>query len=425
MAAMADIFVCYRREDAQWSAGRINDKLVHAFGADRVFFDTITIKPGQDFVQVLGAKVGGCRVLLAIIGPNWLDIMDRTLGDDNDFVRIEIMEALERNVHIVPVLIDGARQPPADRLPEKFKALSRRQAVPVRAETFHADVDWLIAFLKEFLGAAPAGPVPPASPIQPTTQPKPGTTFKDIDLGPEMVVVPAGEFMMGSGKGEVEDDELPQHEATIKNAFAVGISPVTRGEFAAFIGATNHKIETGAYVWAGLGWKNDLSKSWRDPGFQQGDDHPVVCVDWHDAQAYVAWLTERSGKAYRLLSEAEWEYCCRAGTTTAYSFGDKINKKQAQFEAAKTIRTGSFSPNAWGLHDMHGNVWEWCEDNWHPNSEDAPQDGSVWKGGDKSLRVLRGGSWRNSPHNLRSANRVRGRPGNRSSDVGFRVARTL
>jgi len=151
---MADIFVCYRREDAQWSAGRINDSLVHAFGHGRVFFDTVTIQPGEDFVEVLGAKVGGCRVLLAVIGPNWLDILDRRRGDDNDFVRVEIAEALRRNVRIVPVLIDGARPPPAERLPVEFKPLSRRHAVPVRADTFHADVNGLIKFLREFLNAA-------------------------------------------------------------------------------------------------------------------------------------------------------------------------------------------------------------------------------------------------------------------------------
>jgi hypothetical protein len=157
---MADIFVCYRREDAQWSAGRINDSLVQAFGHRHVFFDTVTIRPGDDFVEVLGRMVGSCRVLLAVIGPNWLDILDRRLADDNDFVRIEIAEALRRNVCVVPVLIDGARPPPAERLPAEIEALNRRQAVPVRADTFHADVNGLIQFLKEFLHAGASGANP-------------------------------------------------------------------------------------------------------------------------------------------------------------------------------------------------------------------------------------------------------------------------
>jgi hypothetical protein len=295
---MADIFVCYRREDAQWSAGRINDSLVHAFGVGRVFFDTIAIQPGEDFVEVLGAKVGGCRVLLAVIGPNWLDILDRRLGDEHDFVRIEIAEALRRNVRVVPVLIDGARPPPAERLPAEFKALSRRHAVPVRAETFPADMNALIQFLKGFLAAAPSL-YPPASSIQSATirresTLKPGTTFRDGSIGPQMVIVPAGEFVMGSPEGEGYDDARPQHKVAIKNAFAVSVSPVTRGEFATFIGATNRNIATGAYVWTSGGLRSDPGKSWRFPGFQQGEDHPVVCVNWHDARAYVAWLRERS-----------------------------------------------------------------------------------------------------------------------------------
>jgi formylglycine-generating enzyme required for sulfatase activity len=256
-----------------------------------------------------------------------------------------------------------------------------------------------------------------------------GDRFRDFDAAPEMIVVPVGEFMMGSPDAEGDDDEHPQHKVTIKNAFAVGIAPVTRGEFAAFISATDHKIETGAYVWTDQGWKNDPSKSWRDPGFRQQDDHPVVCVNWHDAQAYVAWLRERSGgRAYRLLSEAEWEYCCRAGTASEYSTGESITAEQANFDenAKGTTSVFRFPPNPWGLRDMHGNVWEWCEDNWHENYKgNLPTDGSVWRGGDASLRVLRGGSWFDGPLDLRSAYRYWDRPGVRSIYVGFRVARTL
>jgi formylglycine-generating enzyme required for sulfatase activity len=193
--------------------------------------------------------------------------------------------------------------------------------------------------------------------------------------------------------------------------------PVTRGEFASFVEATQHKIE-------GFG-----NRSWRDPGFKQEDDHSVVCVSWHDAQAYVAWLCERSGgKDYRLLSEAEWEYCCRAGTASAYSTGHAITPAQANFgrNSQGTTPVSRFRANPWGLRDMHGNVWEWCEDNWHPHYiGDPPMDGSVWRGGDTSSRVLRGGSWGNYPLSLRSANRDRSPPDNRNDRVGFRVARTL
>jgi formylglycine-generating enzyme required for sulfatase activity len=435
---MADIFVCYRREDAQWSAGRINDSLVHAFGHGRVFFDTVTIQPGEDFVEVLGAKVGGCRVLLAVIGPNWLDILDRRRGDDNDFVRVEIAEALRRNVRIVPVLIDGARPPPAERLPVEFKPLSRRHAVPVRADTFHADVNGLIKFLREFLNAASglnpedaraaidaadrrrrlaeaeeqAGSARHKAESQIQLRIGDGRNddihwlgpFKDVPSAPEMVVVPAGSFLMGSRDGR--DAERPQHKVTIARPFAVGRFAVTFEEWDAAYGGGGVKHEPG------------------DEGWGRGR-RPVINVSWEDALAYVGWLSQETGKSYRLLSEAEWEYCCRAGTTTEYSFGDKINKKQAQFSERKTIEVGRFPANAWGLYDMHGNVWEWCEDNWHPSYKGAPEDGSAWKGGEASLRVLRGGSWGVNPRILRSADRGWEHPDNRGDSVGFRVARTL
>jgi len=258
-----------------------------------------------------------------------------------------------------------------------------------------------------------------------------GDRFRDFAAAPQMIVVPAGDFMMGSPDGEDESDdrERPQHKVTIKTPFAVSTSPITRGEFAAFVNDKNHKIEPGAWVWNGQKWENDPSKSWRDPGFLQEDDHPVVCVNWHDARDYVAWLKERSGgRTYRLLSEAEWEYCCRAGTTTPYSTGDRITPAQANFgrNSKGTTSVTTFPFNRWGLRDMHGNVWEWCDDNWHEDYKgDPPLDGSAWPGGDTSLRVLRGGSWSGGPRVLRSAYRDWNQPDDRDDISGFRVARTL
>jgi formylglycine-generating enzyme required for sulfatase activity len=233
-----------------------------------------------------------------------------------------------------------------------------------------------------------------------------GARFRDFDEAPEMVVVPAGAFLMGSRDDKGGNDERPQHKVTIARPFAVGRFAVTFDEWDAARGRGGVKHNPG------------------DEGWGRGR-RPVINVSWEDAQAYVVWLSHETGKNYRLLSEAEWEYCCRAGTPTEYSFDDNINKKQAQFNAKKTVETGSFPANAWGLRDMHGNAWEWCEDHWHPNYEGAPEDGSVWKGGDASSRVLRGGSWNNDPRDLRSANRIRNRPGYRDLNVGFRVARTL
>jgi formylglycine-generating enzyme required for sulfatase activity len=220
-----------------------------------------------------------------------------------------------------------------------------------------------------------------------------GYRLRDFDAAPEMIVVPADEFLMGSRDGEGDDAEHPQHKVTIKSPFAVSIAPITRSEFAAFIEATHYKIKRGGK------W------SWRDAGFRQEDDHPVVRVNWYDALAYVAWLRERSGgNDYRLLSEAEWEYCCRAGTTSAYSTGDAITAGQANFGENGTTPVSRFPANRWGLRDMHGNVWEWCEDTWHKDyNGNPPTDGSVWWGGNTLFRVLRGGSWLRAPLHSTSA----------------------
>ena len=221
-----------------------------------------------------------------------------------------------------------------------------------------------------------------------------------------MVVVPAGEFLMGSNE---YDDEKPPHRVETKAPLAVGRFTVTFAEWDA----------------AGLAHKP------RDQGFGRGR-RPAINVSWEDARAYAGWLSQTTGKDYRLLSEAAWEYCCRAGTTTRYAFGDSITHRQAQFsdrklgDAKQTVKVGSFPSNHWGLYEMHGNVWEWCEENWHSDYKSAPQDCSVWSGGNVSSRVLRGGSWVSvNPVYLRSAVRDRDQPGYRGDLVGFRVARTV
>jgi len=256
-----------------------------------------------------------------------------------------------------------------------------------------------------------------------------GDRFRDFPEATEMIVVPRGDFLMGSPDGQGKSNEQPPRLVTIPRPFAVGVAPVSRGEFEAFTRSVKYEVEPGATVLNGRNWEFDPTKSWRDPGFTQRDDHPVVCVSWHDAQAYVAWLTERSrGEPYRLPSEAEWEYCCRAGTRTAYSAGNDISAAHASFAAHTTGTASSFRcpPNPWGLQDLHGNVWEWCEDNWHSDyTGNPPRDGSVWIGGDPSKRVLRGGSWLGYPQYLRSAYRDWEIPAFRDKDVGFRVARTL
>ena len=280
-------------------------------------------------------------------------------------------------------------------------ATARADGLEKQAAALQARVSALSAQLAS-LKRSPAAPAPPEVPAADLL--RPGRVFRDCkDVCPEMVVLPSGEFMMGSNE---YDDEKPARRVTIARPFAVGKFEVTFTEWDACVAGGGCKHQPGDENW-GRGKR------------------PVINVSWYDAKEYMGWLSRKTGKSYRLLSEAEWEYAARAGTTTRYSFGDAISKAQAQFRADKTVEVGSFPANRFGLHDMHGNVWEWVEDNWHPNYQGAPVDGSVWQSGDVSLRVLRGGSWAYDPQNLRSAIRYWDRPDYRRLNIGFRVARTL
>ena len=249
-----------------------------------------------------------------------------------------------------------------------------------------------------------------------------GVPFRDRPLaegriieGPEMVVVPRGSFLMGPATDEIDSSGRPQHLVTIAEPFAIGRCPITRGQFAAFVEATRRE-------------PRDIDCSWRNLYFPQDDTHPVVSVSWFNAVAYATWLEQASGKPYRLPSEAEWEYCCRATTTTVYNTGNRITREDAHFDESEkdgTVPVASFAPNAWGLFDMHGNVNEWCADNWHRHFDDsAPVDGTVWQGGDAACRTIRGGGCYCLAADLRSAYRGAMEAEERGL-VGFRVARPL
>ncbi len=241
--------------------------------------------------------------------------------------------------------------------------------------------------------------------------------------GPEMVVIPAGRFRMGCVSGrECTDSEFPVHEVAISQAFAVSKYEVTFEDWdACLAGGGCGGYRAGDEVWGRL-----------------GANHPANGVNWDDAQMYVVWLSEQAGVEYRLLSEAEWEYVARAGSQTAFSWGNDVGANRAncgffesfgfrtcgdQWEIAAPV--GSFQANAFGVHDLHGNLVEWVEDCWNDSYAGAPPDGRAWRYGDCTLRVLRGGSYIHHPGVLRSANRLRASAGVRAIDYGFRVARTL
>jgi formylglycine-generating enzyme required for sulfatase activity len=284
---------------------------------------------------------------------------------------------------------------------------------------------------------------------------KPKNVFKECEQCPEMIVVPAGRFTLGSPKGEPGryDNEGPQHDVAISKPFAVGKFHVTVDQFATFAAETNY--DTGSKCRTFEGGRNQErdGRSWRNPGFPQEGTHPAVCLSWYDAKAYVDRLAKKTGKGYRLLSEAEWEYAARArtepGTYPRFWFGSDENdlcrygngadqKARDSIEGAKglpiapcddgyayTSPVGQFAANGFGLHDMFGNAWQWTEDCYHDSYEGAPPAGSAWTTGDCSRRVFRGGSWIGGPTILRVAFRSRNTLDFRSSVIGLRVARTL
>jgi formylglycine-generating enzyme required for sulfatase activity len=244
---------------------------------------------------------------------------------------------------------------------------------------------------------------------------KPGDTFKECATDcPEMIVVPAGSFVMGSPPTEKgrNADESPQHKVTIAKRFAISKFDVTFSDWDAC-------VSVGSCPQVG-------------DGGMGGGTKPVINVGWKEAEQYVAWLAAVTGQPYRLLTEAEWEYAARAGTTTAYYWGDNIGTGNAncigcgsKWDNQQTSPVGSFKPNAFGLYDMAGNVFQWVQDCYNGTYDGAPTDGSAWTSEDCSRHVVRGGSWHIDPRSLRSAARVGATPDNRVYFLGFRVGRTL
>ncbi len=289
----------------------------------------------------------------------------------------------------------------------------------------------------------------------------------------KVVLIPAGEFSMGSGESAEESaaffnkffgthvftpamytDEHPQHRVRITRPFYLGAHNVTRGQFRKFVADTNYRTdaERGVGLKGAEGWdsekkslRRDENWSWRNAGFAQTDNHPVVNVSWNDAMEFCRWLSRRDRSVYRLPTEAEWEYSCRAGTTTRYSCGDDPNKlvevanvADATAKAnvpglggalgvsdgfAFTSPVGSFRPNRFGVYDMHGNAWQWCSDRYGPrfyatssvNDPDGPDSGGA--------RVYRGGSWLDGASYVRSASRGHNSPDYRSNMTSFRVVK--
>jgi formylglycine-generating enzyme required for sulfatase activity len=343
------------------------------------------------------------------------------------------------------------------------------EAFRKRAEEAEAQLASLRRQQETAKPAPPPAPKPAAEP-RPTPAPDARTTpaatraplvrnpsglpdfalFRECDGCPEMVVIPAGEFTMGSPSTETGRHSDEDQVSVTLPRFALSRFPVTRGEYAAFVDATGRATPGGCRTDRATrgSWQSDPLGTWRDPAFAQTDRHPVVCVDWAEAEAYARWTKQRTSQAYRLVTEAEYEYANRGGRGSAYFWGgdsagacDFANGADATLRRAfsdntrsfnacddgyeRTSPVGSFAANPFGLFDTTGNVWSWTADCYVASHSSNPRNGQANTTGDCANRVVRGGSWFFNPQGLRSAVRGRGTPTSRDGNLGFRLARTL
>ncbi|MFO1153251.1 MAG: SUMF1/EgtB/PvdO family nonheme iron enzyme [Rhodospirillales bacterium] len=428
---MADVFISYAREDRASA-----EKLAHALEAHgwSVWWDR-EILPGKDFSAVIGTEIAAAKTVVVLwsrssVASNW--------------VRDEAHEGLERSV-LVPVLLDGSEPPMGYRaiqgvslqdwepgrdhlgfsqLIEAITALQKPgepspsvglaafavspqlrpwyQRKPFAMGAIFAGLALIAILLFILLGHKDEAPRPPiVSPLR---------SFKDCPHCPEMVALNTGAFRMGTSwfDREAQSDERPVVNVSIDKPFAIGRTEVTFAQWDACV------ADRGCH-----GYSPD------DRGWGRGK-FPVIYVSWEDAQTYVEWLKSKTGKDYRLPTEAEWEYACRAGTETKYPYGDQITPELANFNRAvsRPQPVGSYPPNGWGLSDMNGNLWEWVEDTWVSGHRGRPTDQSVRDDGDPQDRVIRGGSWDDRPRRVRCISRNRKDRDQRENEIGFRVALT-
>ncbi|MEM9089863.1 MAG: SUMF1/EgtB/PvdO family nonheme iron enzyme [Cyanobacteria bacterium P01_F01_bin.53] len=477
MARAQSIFISYRRSDTIGHTGRMYDRLVAEFGRENVFKDVDDIPLGVDFAEHLDKAVGQCQVVLVVIGKTWTTVVDedgnRRLDNQDDFVRIEVESALKRGIPVIPVLLEGVSMPNRAQLPKSLHPLVRRNGTQVGYDPrFHTDMDRLIKGLQALMRVAESVPGPgdkpesesavtqeadattrpvakavkealtediPVAPAKPSVPTFPfevvkvdakgnetqreqrSAEYRREDLGQgvtlDMVAIPGGSFQMGSADGQGDANERPQHKVTVQ-PFLMGKCSVTQAQWKAV--AALPEVERGLEA---------------EPSAFSGQNRPVEQVDWDAAVEFCQRLSRKTGRDYRLPSEAEWEYACRAGTSSAFHYGETLTAEVANYRASSTFGSGpkgeyrrettdvgSFPANGFGLSDMHGNVWEWCQDHWHDNYEGAPTDGSAWLSSDENARrLLRGGSWGIVPGNCRSAYRLRLARDFRINSIGFRV----
>ena len=440
---MKDFFISYNRHDKQW-AEWIAWTLEEA--GYTVVIQAWDFRPGGNFVLDMQRAAAECEKTIAVLSANYLqseytqsEWSAAFAGDPQSLKRklipMRVGECRPEGVLQTIVYVDLVGVTAVEAKDLVLGAL-RERAKPAQEPSFPGAVTPKaertepepVAF-PELATPAPSTPTLPtlsfdvitvnAQGQQSSRRKAQAQSFTE-DLGNgaalELVAIPGGTFQMGSPAGEGDEDERPQHPVTVK-PLLMGKYPVTQAQWRAVTALP--KV------------KRDLEP---DPSRFKGSQRPVEQVSWHDVVEFCARLTKQTQHDYRLPSEAEWEYACRAGTTTPFHFGATLTTL-ANYDGRSTYASepkgvylgqttdvGTFLPNAFGLYDMHGNVWEWCLDHWHDSYQGAPTDGSAWiAGGNAERRLLRGGSWGSYPSLCSSAYRDWNVPDNRDYDVGFRV----
>jgi formylglycine-generating enzyme required for sulfatase activity len=424
---MGSIFISYRREDSPADSGRIYDRLWPKYGRENVFKDVDTIPLGADFRQILTGAVAKCDVMLVVIGKQWVSILDasgqRRLDHPSDFVRIEIEEALTREIPVIPVLVQNAPMPQEGDLPLSLAKLAYRNGMPVRSSDpfFHGDMDLLIHKLDAMFAqaaSAPAEPAPHVTPAHVTSSPAAPGEPQSISLPahqfpprlgqlglvayrslrgaeyilPPVCTVPEGAFLMGSDPDldpQATTAERPQHRVTLP-AFQIGAFPVTVAEYACFVRVGQKEPSN---------WQQQIRSL----------DHPVVNVAWRDTVAYATWLAAHTGQPWRLPSEAEWEMAARGNEGLLYPWGDAFDASRCNTVESKkggTTPAGGYPSGAssCGAQDLAGNVWEWTRSVYKPYPYTAGDGRERMES--TEARVLRGGCWRAPAREARAAFRL-------------------
>jgi hypothetical protein len=393
------IFISYRREDSMDQAQAIRDILIQRFGADRVFLDLTTLEYGEDYRGRISREIESAAVQLVVIGPKWLTITNEQgirINQPGDIIIHEITAALKHGIPIIPLIVNGADFPKESDLPERIRPLALRNGKLLRNDApahFAADLEDVIQ-----------------RKIAPIIDPDDFVhrIFGEVECitGP-VCQVPAATFQMGSATG----NEAPAHPVMLPG-FAIARYPVTVMEYARFLTATKHPDP---HTFGGVFWHDQMGH----------ERHPVVNVSWHDAVAYAAWLAHLTGQAWRLPTEAEWEYAARGTDRRPYPWGNTFSANRcntAESHSHGTTAVGKY-PNGtspFGAQDMAGNVWEWTSSLSKPYPYDA-SDGRE-DGNNTGQRIVRGGSWRSTHEDLRSSRRLAKQPNSCDETIGFRLA---